>query len=257
MQTPTDDSFVSHLIELRDRLLKSLAAVLIVFLALTPWMKEVYELLAQPILALSDQGMIATNVISPFFTALKATAAAAVVIALPVVIYQIWAFIAPGLYRREKQIVFPLVVSSYLLFLVGMAFAYFLVIPNVFRFMGLFSYQNVQHLPDIASYLSFAFTMFFAFGLAFEVPVVVIMLVYAGVVSAEKLTEARPYIIVGAFVIAAIVTPPDVLSQIMLAVPMCILYELGLFFAKRIRHPSQPEEDEATLPVVKESSDSE
>lgn len=252
MQTMTEDSFVSHLIELRDRLLKSLAAVLIVFFALTPWMKDIYELLAQPILALSGKGMIATDVVSPFFSAMKATGAAAVVIALPVVIYQVWAFIAPGLYRQEKKVVFPLIISSYVLFLIGMAFAYFLVIPNVFKFMGHFSFSEVQHLPDIKSYLSFAFTMFFAFGLAFEVPVVVIVLVYAGVVSAEKLINARPYVIVGAFVLSAVVTPPDALSQIMLAVPMCILYEIGLFIAKRIKKPVADEyaeeNDQLALP---------
>ena len=253
MRNPAEDTFVSHLIELRDRLLKSLAAVVIVFLALTPWMKEIYELLASPILNLAgNKGMIATDVTSPFFAAMKATGAASFVIALPIVIYQMWAFIAPGLYRRERRIVFPLIISSYLLFLVGMSFAYFFVIPNVFKFMGRFSFNDVQHLPDINSYLSFAFTMFFAFGLAFEVPVIVIVLVYAGVVSTKKLSEIRPYVIVGAFVVSAVVTPPDVLSQVMLAVPMCILYEVGLFIAKRIKEPV-PEEDEVPpLPALPE-----
>lgn len=243
MRNPSEDTFVSHLIELRDRLLKSLAAVIVVFIALSPWMQEIYGLLADPILALSGKGMIATDVTSPFFAAMKATGAASVILALPVIIYQIWAFVAPGLYGRERRVVFPLIVSSYLLFLVGMAFAYFFVIPNVFKFMGKFSLNDVQHLPDITSYLSFAFTMFFAFGLAFEVPVVVVVLTYAGLVSPKKLVQARPYVIVGAFFIAAVVTPPDVLSQIMLAVPMCILYEVGLFIAKRIR-PFENEGDE-------------
>ena len=244
---PQEDTFVSHLIELRSRVMKSLLMVLVAFLALTPWMSDIYGLLAGPLQSIypGKINMIATGPVAPFFVSLKATGAVAVVLSFPVIIYQMWAFVAPGLYSYEKRLVLPLVLSTYILFLVGIAFAYFLVVPNVFRFMLNFTPEGVMAMPDMDSYLTFLFTVFFAFGLAFEVPVVVIVLVKMGVLTVDQLTESRPYVVVGAFVVAAIITPPDIVSQIMLAVPMCILYEVGIWFSRRIEpktndHPGTP-----------------
>jgi sec-independent protein translocase protein TatC len=236
------ETFVSHLVELRDRLLRAMLAVLLVFICLTPWAGTIYDLLAQPMIATLPAGtkMIATGVITPFMVPLKVTLLAAFVIALPVVLYQAWAFVAPGLYTHEKRFGLPLVVGSTLLFILGMAFCYFFVFNTVFKFIAEFAPQSITPAPDIEQYLSFVMTMFLAFGITFEVPVVVILLVRFGVVSLEKLKEARPYVIVGAFVIAAVVTPPDVLSQFMLALPMCLLFELGLLLARFVE--KRPEE---------------
>ncbi len=227
------ESFLSHLVELRNRLVWSLIAVVVVFVCLVPWAKDIYHLLSEPMLAQLPKGgrMIATEITSPFFIPFKVTFLAAVVISLPILLYQTWAFVAPGLYAHEKRLVAPLVVASTLLFLCGMAFAYFLVFPTVFRVMQAFTPAGVEWMPDIGTYLSFVINMFLAFGVTFEVPIVVILLVRMGVVSVQKLREIRPYVIVCAFIVAAVVTPPDVTSQVLLALPLCLLYEVGLVVA--------------------------
>lgn len=227
------ESFISHLIELRQRLVRSLLAIGVVVLCLLPWSREIYAVLAQPLIASLPKGgqMIATDVIGPFLVPLKVTLLVGLVVALPYVLHEVWAFVAPGLYVHEKTLVLPLVVASFLLFLVGMAFAYFLVFPIVFKFMAAIAPEGVAWMTDIDKYFSFVLTTFMAFGLTFEVPVIVIVLVRAGIVSVAKLKQSRPYVIVGAFVVAAVFTPPDVLSQFLLAVPLCLLYELGIFLA--------------------------
>ena len=245
----TEAPFVSHLIELRDRLVRSVLAVAVVFLALSFWPTAagLYDLLAAPLVATLPHGatMIATNVISPFLVPLKITLMAAFLVALPVVLYQLWAFVAPGLYSHEKRLVLPLVVSSTLLFLLGVAFCYFFVFGKVFRFIQGFAPKSITAAPDIEAYLSFVLTMFVAFGAAFEVPVVVVVLARMGLVSVAKLREFRAYFIVLAFIIAAILTPPDVVSQLALAIPMCVLYELGIAAAAFIvGKPGQETADE-------------
>jgi len=244
MNTPPPDqpeggeeqSFFSHLIELRERLLKAIAAVLVVLLCLLPFANKLYALLAMPMLAHLPKGgqMVAIEVASPFFTPLKLAFFTALMIAMPMVLYQAWAFVAPGLYRHEKRLATPLLVSSVLLFYLGCAFAYFLVLPMVFGFLASVTPEGVAMMTDIAHYLDFVLVMFLAFGCCFEVPVAVVILAALGWVTPEQLTSSRPYVIVGAFVVAAILTPPDVLSQILLAVPMCLLYEVGVFFAKML-----------------------
>jgi sec-independent protein translocase protein TatC len=227
------DTFLSHLIELRNRLLWSSIAVGIVFLCLVPWAKDIYHVISEPMLAQLPKGgrMIATEITSPFFIPFKVTFLTAVLITLPFLLYQAWAFVAPGLYAHEKRLVAPLIFASTLLFACGMAFAYFLVFPTVFRVMLAFTPAGVEWMPDIGTYLSFVMNMFIAFGVTFQVPVVVIILVRMGVVSVAKLKEIRPYVIVGAFVVAAVVTPPDVTSQVLLAFPICLLYEVGIVVA--------------------------
>ena len=229
-----EDSFMSHLIELRDRLIRALLAILIVFVCLFPWAKELYNLLAQPLLASLPQGgqMIATDVVGVFLVPMKVALMVAFLIALPYVLYQVWAFVAPGLYAHEKRLALPLVAASVVLFFVGMAFAYFLVFPTVFGFMAKIAPEGVAWMTDIEKYLSFVLSTFVAFGVTFEVPVIVVVLVGIGVVDVAKLKEIRPYVIVGAFVIGAIFTPPDVISQLMLAIPLCLLYELGILLAR-------------------------
>lgn len=233
------ETFIAHLIELRDRLLRAIVGVVIVFVCLMPWAGDIYDILARPMMDTLPAGthMIATGVVTPFFVPVKVTMLVAFVLALPLVLYQAWAFIAPGLYAHERKFAIPLVAGSSLLFLLGMAFCYFFVFRTVFSFIAEFAPKSIVPAPDIEQYLSFVMSMFIAFGLTFEVPVAVIVLVKAGVVSIAKLKEARPYVIVGAFVIAAIITPPDVISQFMLAVPMCLLYELGILLAKMISKP--------------------
>jgi sec-independent protein translocase protein TatC len=237
-------TFLSHLLELRNRLLYSVMAVGVVLIALVPFANDVYEFLAAPLLRVMPQGasMIATDVVAPFFTPLKLTLAAAVAIAIPFILYQIWAFVAPGLYKHERRLVAPLVVSSTLLFYAGMAFAYFVVFPVVFEFFVLTAPRGVVVMTDIKAYLDFVFTMFFAFGVAFEVPVAVVLLAKLGVIKPKTLADKRPYVILGIFVIAAVLTPPDVLSQTFLALPMWGLFEIGLFVAKRIAPAEEPEE---------------
>jgi len=244
-----EDSFMSHLIELRKRLMIAVGAVMAVFVVLFiyPSPSYMYDLLAQPMLASLPQGtrMIATGVITPFMVPVKVTLMAAFVIALPVVLYQAWAFVAPGLYRHEKRLALPLIVSSTLLFIAGMAFCYFVVFRTVFHFIAGFAPQSITPAPDIEAYVSFVMTMFMAFGVTFEVPVAVVLLVRTGLVSLDKLKASRGYVVVGAFVIAAVVTPPDVISQFLLAVPLCLLFEVGLIFARSITPKPRNEEEEA------------
>ena len=228
------ESFISHLIELRSRLLRSIVAVVIVLVCLVPWAKDIYALLAAPLLRALPKGstMIATDVTGTFLVPLKVTLMAAFLVALPYVLYQMWAFVAPGLYHHEKRLALPVIVSSVFFFALGMGFAYFIVFPVAFGFFAGYAPSGVQMMTDIDKYLSFVLTMFIAFGITFEVPVVVVVLVRLGVVSLDKLRAIRGYAIVGAFVVGAIFTPPDVLSQAMLAVPLWLLYELGLLVAR-------------------------
>ena len=231
--TGTGDTFISHLIELRNRLVRATAAVVVVFLGLMPFASKIYDVVAAPMMKALPPGskMIATGVITPFLIPVKITMLVAFLIALPWVLYQAWAFVAPGLYAHEKKLVAPLVVSSSLLFITGVAFCYFFVFGVVFKFVNDFAPKSISVAPDIESYLDFVISMFIAFGMTFEVPVIVIVLVRMGFVSVQKLKEIRPYVIVGAFVVAAIVTPPDIMSQLLLAIPICLLYEIGLFVA--------------------------
>ena len=243
------ESFLSHLFELRDRVIKSGLAIIVVFIGLVYWAPDIFHLFAQPLLKALPVGgkMIVTDVTGSFFVPMKVTMLVAFIIALPVVMYQLWAFIAPGLYLHERKLIVPLVVSSYSLFIIGMAFAYFLVFPTVFKFMASYNAPlGAEMSTDIDNYLSFAMTTFLAFGITFEVPVVVVVLVRMGMVPLVKLKEIRPYVIVGAFVISAIVTPPDVLSQLLLAVPMTLLYELGLLVARFYVPKSSEDDTQAT-----------
>jgi sec-independent protein translocase protein TatC len=230
----SEDTFISHLMELRDRLLRALGAFVIVLLCLVPWAAELYDLLAHPMMRALPEGtkMIATGVITPFLVPIKVAMLVAFLLVLPYMLYQAWAFVAPGLYAHEKRLVLPLVVASTLLFLLGVAFCYFFVFGVVFSFVHSIAPSSITVAPDIEQYLNFVLTMFLAFGVTFEVPIVVMVLVYMGAVTVEQLRNIRPYFIVGAFVVAAIVTPPDVLSQFLLAVPMWLLFEAGLFAAR-------------------------
>jgi sec-independent protein translocase protein TatC len=244
----TEAPFVSHLIELRDRLVRALIAVGVAFavLAIWPGPAGLYDLLASPLVATLPEGatMIATNVISPFLVPLKITLMAAFLLALPIVLYQVWAFVAPGLYSHEKKLVLPLVISSTLLFVAGVAFCYFFVFGQVFKFIQGFAPKSITAAPDIEAYLGFVLTMFVAFGAAFEVPVVVMVLTRMGIVSIEKLRAFRGYFIVVAFIVAAVITPPDVVSQLALAIPMCLLYEVGILAAGVfIKHSAAPNPD--------------
>ena len=244
----TEQPFVSHLVELRDRLIRVVIAVGIAFAALLFWPGPagMYDLLAAPLVATLPKGatLIATNVISPFIVPLKITLLAAFMVALPIVLYQLWAFVAPGLYSHEKRLVMPLVISSTLLFFLGVGFCYFFVFGQVFKFIQGFAPKSITAAPDIEAYLGFVLTMFIAFGAAFEVPIVVIVLARMGLVSIEKLKAFRGYFIVLAFIIAAVITPPDVVSQLALAIPMCILYEVGIWAAQIfIKHTKAPETD--------------
>jgi sec-independent protein translocase protein TatC len=248
------DTFISHLIELRTRLVKAIGVVLALFAVFAfgwPGAGAIYDFLAAPLMTALPDGtrMIATGVITPFMVPVKVAALVAFMAALPYVLFQAWAFVAPGLYEHEKALALPIVVASTLLFLLGVAFCYYFVFGQVFSFVHGFAPKSITPAPDIEAYFSFVITMFLAFGVTFETPIVVIILVGSGLVSVEKLRDARPYVIVGAFVIAAVVTPPDVLSQFMLAVPMCVLYEAGLFFARFItvrasRVESRPSQEE-------------
>lgn len=236
-------TFVEHLIEARDRLLRVLLAVAVFFLALFPFANELYVLLANPLLRHLPAGtsMIATEVASPFLTPFKLALVTSMFLSVPVALHQLWSFIAPGLYRHERRVMFPLLVTSSVLFYVGVAFAYFLVFPLVFAFLTAAAPDGVTVMTDIARYLDFVLKIFFAFGLAFEVPIATIILVWAGITTRESLREKRPYIIVGAFVIGMLLTPPDVISQTLLALPMWVLFELGLIFS-RLYVPDEPTE---------------
>lgn len=231
--TPSE-SFISHLIELRNRLIRTVIGFVVVFACLFPFANKIYALLAAPMLAKLPVGaqMIATAVTTTFFVPMKVAMLAAFVISLPHTLYQIWAFIAPGLYSNEKKLMVPVIVSSFVLFIVGMAFAYFAVFPVVFGFIVKSAPVGVAVMTDIAQYLDFVMTLFMAFGLAFEVPIAVVLIARFGWVTTAQLKEARSYVIVGAFIIGAIFTPPDIISQFMLAVPLWLLYELGILVAQ-------------------------
>jgi len=244
---PGEETFISHLIELRDRLVKAIIGIAIVAAALFAWPgpSKIYDYIAEPMIASLPTGskMIATGVISPFLVPMKVTLVIAIILALPWVFYQLWAFIAPGLYAHEKRLVLPLVVSSSALFMSGVGFCYFIVFKRVFKFINEFSPQSIAVTPDIENYLDFVMSMCLAFGAAFEVPVVVVILVRMGIVSVQKLKELRPYAVVTAFVFAAIVTPPDAVSMLALAVPMCLLFELGLIVAPMFVKATQAPEE--------------
>ncbi len=231
------ENLISHLLELRNRLLKIVVALVVCVIAFLPFANTLYTWLAQPLLNHMPIGthMIATSVTSPFLVPMKVSTLMAIVVSLPYTLYQAWAFIAPGLYLHERRFIGPLIISSTVLFIAGMAFAYFAVFPVVFGFITSSAPEGVAVMTDIGSYLDFVTTMFVSFGLAFEVPIIVIMLVKFNVVKVEMLKEARPYVIVGAFIVGAVLTPPDVISQIMLAVPLWLLYELGVFVAKFVK----------------------
>ena len=240
----TEQPLVEHLIELRSRLIRIAVGIILVLLCLLPFAQKIYTLIALPLLKALPTGntMIATDVISPFFVPLKVALLAAFVISLPHTLYHIWAFVAPALYKHEKRLIVPLLISSVLLFFVGMAFAYFLVFPTVFGFMQRVSPEGVNMATDIDKYLSFVLGMFIAFGAAFEVPVAVVLLHRFGLISLKTLRAARPYVVIGAFVIAAIITPPDIISQVMLAIPLLLLYEMGLIACKIFQRKEVVEE---------------
>jgi sec-independent protein translocase protein TatC len=231
---PEDDkeqTLVSHLVELRTRIVRSAIAILLVFACLSPFMKQIFDYLSQPLMVALPQGakLLAIGVIAPFMVPLKVTLFVAFVIALPYVLYQLWAFIAPGLYRKEKRLAIPIIVSSLIMFFLGMMYCYFIVFKMVFQFISNFAPDSVNFAPDIDSYFSFVLALFLAFGLTFEVPIVVVVLNRMGITDVEKLKKARPYMVVGAFVLAAIFTPPDILSQMLLAVPLLVLYQVGIW----------------------------
>ncbi len=238
--------FIDHLIELRSRLLKIVAVVLVAFLGLAPFADRIYTYLAGPLLRHlpADSTMIAIDVASPFLTPFKLALVVAIFGTLPLILYQVWGFVAPGLYRHEKRLLLPLLVASTLLFYAGAAFAYFVVLPLVFQFMTATAPQGVAVMTDISRYLDFILTLFFAFGIAFEVPIATILLVWSGITTRQSLARKRPYVIVAAFVVGMLLTPPDVISQTLLAVPMWILYELGLLFSR----PFAPERKGLNVP---------
>ncbi|OOE98744.1 MULTISPECIES: twin-arginine translocase subunit TatC [Salinivibrio] len=225
---------ISHLMELRNRLLRAIVAILVVFVGLVYFANDIYSLVAQPLIDKLPEGasMIATDVASPFFTPIKLTLVISVFVAIPVVLYQIWAFVAPGLYKHEQRLVMPLLVSSSLLFYAGVAFAYWVVLPLVFGFFTSIAPEGVQVATDIASYLDFILALFLAFGIAFEIPIAIILLVWTGATTAKSLTSKRPYVVVAAFVVGMMLTPPDMISQTLLAIPMCLLFELGVLLSR-------------------------
>jgi sec-independent protein translocase protein TatC len=238
-----EQGLFSHLLELRSRLIKAIVAVVVVLVALVPFANHLYALLAKPLVARLPQGahLIATEVASPFITPLKLAFYTALFIAMPVVLYQLWAFVSPGLYKHEKRLARPLLIAALVLFYIGCAFAYFLVLPAAFRFLTAVTPQGVEMMTDITHYLDFVMLMFFAFGLCFEVPVAVVILAAVGIVDLDKLRKGRRYAMVGAFAIAAVVTPPDITSMIMLAIPMCLLYELGVLAVRWLLKPNPAE----------------
>lgn len=243
-----DQPLMAHLIELRERTVKAAISVLIVFVAMSPFMKEIFDWLSKPLMVALPDGakLLSTGVVAPFMVPLKVTLFCAFVVALPYVLYQFWAYIAPALYKREKRLALPVIVSSVLMFAVGMAYCYFVVFRMVFQFIAGFSPDSVNFAPDIDSYFSFVITMFFAFGLTFEVPIFVMVLNRVGMASAKRLKKIRPYVIVGAFVVAAIFTPPDILSQLLLALPLVVLYEFGIVLVKVFGRKDDSDEDETS-----------
>jgi sec-independent protein translocase protein TatC len=238
--------FVQHLLELRDRLLKMILAVVLILLVLMPFATNLFTLLAEPLMAMMPEGtqMIAIDVVSPFFTPFKLTLVLSIFLAMPVILYNLWAFIAPGLYQHEKKMIYPLLVSSTFLFYLGMIFAYYVVLPLVFGFMINMTPQGVEMTTDISRYLDFVLKLLFAFGVAFQVPILTIVLVRMGIVTPEALANKRPHIIVAAFVIGMLMTPPDMISQTLLAVPIWILFELGLFFSRRVPQKTPPDKSD-------------
>jgi len=242
-----EQPFMSHLLELRDRLLRAVLVVLVVFLALFPFGNDIYHFVAQPLMAVLPEGtsMIATQVASPFLTPFKLSLVAAVFLSMPYLLYQLWGFVAPGLYQHEKRLAMPLLASSVLLFYVGVAFAYFVVFPLVFSFLTSMAPEGVAVMTDISHYLDFVLTLFFAFGFAFEIPIATILLVWMGMTTPKKLSGKRPYVIVGAFVIGMLLTPPDIISQTLLALPMWILFEAGIILSRFfVRDKDEQDEDE-------------
>lgn len=247
MSVDESQPLISHLVELRDRLLRCLICVAVVFFALVYFANDIYTLLATPLLEHLPAGssMIATNVAAPFFTPIKLTAIAAVFVSVPFILYQIWAFVAPALYKHEKRLVYPLLISSTLLFYLGVAFAYYVVFPLVFAFLTSTAPDGVAVATDISNYLDFVLTIFLAFGICFEVPVAIVLLCWSGVTTAKDLGKKRPYIVVAAFVIGMFLTPPDIFSQTLLAIPMCLLFEVGLFFSRFYTPAESSDEQEA------------
>lgn len=249
-ETPEEElaegTLLSHLVELRSRILKLGAAVVAVFVVLLPFSKTIFNFVAEPLISQLEGGqMIATNPISVVFTPFKLTFIVALAVAMPIVLYQVWAFVAPGLYRREKRFAFPLLASSIALFYAGIAFAYFVLFPLVFSFLVAFAPDIVDVMPDITNYVSFVVMISFVFGLAFEVPVATVLIVWAGLTTPEKLTKARPYVFLGAFVVGMFLTPPDVISQTLLAVPVYLLYELGIVMSRVFTSGREAAADEA------------
>lgn len=239
---------IEHLIELRSRLLRCVVAILVIFLGLYAFANDIYTFVAQPLLALLPEGsqMIATDVASPFLAPFKLTLVVAVFIAIPYVLHQAWAFVAPGLYDNEKALALPILASSVVLFYAGAAFAYYAVFPLLFQFFTQVGPENVTVMTDINAYLNFVLKLFFAFGLAFEIPVATFLLIASGVTTVESLSEKRPYILIGCFVVGMLLTPPDVFSQVLLAVPMYLLYEVGLLFGRLVKNRKREEEEDAS-----------
>lgn len=240
---PSSLPLVTHLTELRDRLLRSLLAILIAFLCLFYFANDIYFFVSEPLRSLLPQGtsMIATEIASPFLTPFKLTLVAAVVVSMPYLLFQAWSFIAPGMYQSEKRIAIPLLISSIILFYAGLAFAYYVVFPLIFGFFSSVGPEDVNYMPDIARFLDITLKLFFAFGIAFEIPIATILLIWAGVTTTKSLAEKRPFIIVGCFVFGMLLTPPDIISQALLAIPMWFLFEFGVFFGRFI----EPKEDES------------
>lgn len=242
-----EGTLLSHLVELRSRLLKVAAAVIVAFLGLLPFAKRIFEVVSAPLVEVLPGGqMIATEVASPLLTPFKLTFFVALFVAMPIVLYQLWAFVAPGLYKKEKHFAFPLLASSIILFYAGVAFAYFLVFPLIFGFMTAIAPEGVEVMTDISSYLSFITMIVLAFGLAFEVPIATVLMVWTGLTTPQKLAKARPYVFLGAFVVGMFLTPPDVISQTLLAVPVYLLYELGIIMS-RIFAPRRSETEDETV----------
>ncbi|QTH70197.1 twin-arginine translocase subunit TatC [Pseudoalteromonas xiamenensis] len=244
MSETTQSGFIAHLVELRDRLMRALFSILVVFLALAYFANDIYAFVADPLVAKlpSNATMIATDVTAPFFAPFKLTLFVSLFLAIPFILHQLWSFIAPGLYQHEKRLLMPILAASVLLFYGGIAFCYFMVLPIILGFFTSVGPEMMTLSPDISSYLDFALKMFFAFGLAFEIPVAIMLLCWSGATTTQSLREKRPYIVVGAFVVAMFLTPPDVLSQTLLAVPMLLLFELGLILAAFYTKPTQQEE---------------
>jgi sec-independent protein translocase protein TatC len=235
-------TFVSHLIELRSRLIKAIITVLVIVVIMLPFAGQIYSIMAQPVMKYLPEGssMIATGVLSPFLTPFKMVFMLGIIISIPVILYQLWAFVAPGLYKHEKRIAKPLLFSSIVLFYLGCCFAYFVIFPILFQFIPSIAPSGVNYMPDINSYLDIVVRLFFAFGLAFEVPIAVILMILLGVTTPEKLANNRPYVVVGVFVIGMLLTPPDIISQTLMAIPMWLLFELGIFMGRFLKTQTKP-----------------